>query len=161
MINIHGGGAYGNKDGALRTLQDNIVRLPPSVRSKLTLENDDRVYTPADLFRVCEETGTPLVYDVHHHRCNGDGVSIGDTTKRAVSTWDREPLFHLSSPRGGWAAANPRRHDDYIDVRDFPAGWLDLDITVEIEAKAKEAAVLKIMKDVETLRIDTGRTTTG
>jgi UV DNA damage endonuclease len=45
-INIHGGGAYGNKASALLDLRRNISTLPEPVRSRLTLENDDKVYTP-------------------------------------------------------------------------------------------------------------------
>ena len=58
-INIHGGGAYGDKVVALRKLRRNIERLPAPVRSRLTLENDDKIYTPADLLPVCEDTGVP------------------------------------------------------------------------------------------------------
>ncbi len=38
-------------------------------------ENDDRIYTPADLLPLCARTGLPFVYDVHHHRCHPDGQS--------------------------------------------------------------------------------------
>ena len=31
-----------------------------------------------------------------------------------------------------------RNHDDYIDPKNFPEFWLNLDITVEVEAKAKK-----------------------
>ena len=44
---------------------------------------------------------------------------------------------------------NPRNHDDYIHPKDFPESWLNLNITVEVEAKAKELAVLKLMRDLE------------
>jgi predicted GIY-YIG superfamily endonuclease len=33
-------------------------------------------------------------------------------------------------------------------VKDFPVFWYDLDLTVEVEAKAKEVAVLKLIKQV-------------
>jgi UV DNA damage endonuclease len=32
---------------------------------------------------------------------------------------------------------------------DFPECWLNLNITVEVEAKAKELAVLKLVKDIQ------------
>lgn len=144
VINIHGGGAYGDKPGALSRLKANIGALKPYLRSRLTLENDDRVYTPRDLLPLCLDTGIPLVYDVHHHRCLSDGWSEAEATEKALSTWDREPLFHLSSPLGSWDAKQPRKHDDFIAMGDFPECWRDLDITVEVEAKAKEIAVLRL-----------------
>ena len=114
----------------------------------MTLENDDRVYTPEDLLPVCRDMGIPLVYDVHHHRCLPDGSSVEATTELAISTWNREPLFHLSSPKYGWDSGKPGNHHDYIDADDFPSCWTNLDITVEVEAKAKELAVLKLMQDL-------------
>ena len=149
VINIHGGGAYGNKTEALRRLVSQIKKLPDSVRILLTLENDDRVYTPKDLLSVCLETDIPLVYDVHHHRCLPDGMSIEKTTEQAIQTWNREPVFHLSSPLNGWKGTGVNKHHDYIDPGDFPDCWLNLDITVEVEAKAKELAVLKLKKHME------------
>ena len=65
-------------------------------------------------------------------------------TRQAVATGGREPLFHISSPLGGWNRQQPHRHHDFIDVRDFPACWLGLDLTVEVEAKAKEQAVFNL-----------------
>jgi len=148
VINIHGGGAYGNKSLSLSRLRKRIEQLPETVRLRLTLENDDRVYTPKDLLPVCRDMGISLVYDVHHHRCLSDGSSVEATTELAISTWSREPLFHLSSPRDGWDSGNPVSHHDYIDAEDFPACWTNLHITVEVEAKAKELAVLKLKQDL-------------
>ncbi|MCG3149793.1 MAG: UV DNA damage endonuclease [Verrucomicrobiae bacterium] len=145
-INIHGGGAYGDKPAALRTLRKNINRLPAVVRSRLTLENDDKIYTPADLLPVCEDTAVPLVYDVHHHRCLPDGLSIEAATARARATWNCEPVVHLSSPLDGWRGPRPERHHDYIEPRDFPSAWKRLKLTVEVEAKAKELAVTRLLE---------------
>ncbi|MFC1516456.1 UV DNA damage repair endonuclease UvsE [Thermodesulfobacteriota bacterium] len=149
VINIHGGGAYGNKTEALRRLVSQIKKLPDSVRTRLTLENDDRVYTPKDLLPVCLETAMPLVYDVHHHRCLPDGLDVEKATELAMQTWNREPVFHLSSPLNGWEGKATNKHHDYIDSRDFPDCWLNLDVTIEVEAKAKELAVLKLKKHLE------------
>ncbi|HUT44608.1 MAG TPA: UV DNA damage repair endonuclease UvsE, partial [Desulfobacterales bacterium] len=148
VINNHGGGAYGDKRTSLRRLRKQIEQLPEAVRSLLTFENDDRVYTPNDLLPVCRDMDIPLVYDVHHHRCLSDGSSVEATTELAVGTWSREPLFHLSSPKYGWNSGKPGNHHDYIDADDFPACWTNLDITVEVEAKAKELAVLKLKQDL-------------
>lgn len=146
VINVHGGGAYGDKQTALGRLVSAISALPKEVRRRLTLENDDRVYTPMDLLPVCRESGVPFVYDVHHHRCLADGESEEAITQKAISTWNREPLFHLSSPLNGWQKGPPRPHHDYIDPADIPDCWRGLDITVDVEAKAKELAVLKLQR---------------
>lgn len=145
VINLHAGGAYGDKASALRRLARVIRGLPKKIRSRLTLENDDRVYAPEDLLPVCRATGVPLVYDVHHHRCLPDRLSENKATRQALATWNREPLFHLSSPLNGWQAGTPRSHADYIDPADMPACWRGLAITIDVEAKAKELAVLQLM----------------
>ncbi len=148
VINIHAGGVYNDKPSALMRLKETISTLPNMVRKRLTLENDDRSYTPSDLFPVCQELNIPLVYDVHHHRCLPDGLSVEDATKQAMATWNREPLFHISSPKDGWNARNTKKHHDYIDPKDFPKNWRHLNVTVEIEAKAKELAIKKLMGEI-------------
>lgn len=149
VVNIHGGGAFGDKTRALADFARNLDRLSPGARSRLTVENDDTTYTPADLLPLCRSTGLPLVYDAHHHRCHGDGTSVEQATREALATWDREPMFHLSSPLEGWNGPRPERHHDYIDVADFPKCWRRLKITVEVEAKAKESAVLKLRQALQ------------
>jgi UV DNA damage endonuclease len=148
VVNIHGGGAYGDKQKALATFARNLNRLSRRVRSRLTVENDDKTYTPADLLPICKVEGLPLVYDVHHHRCNRDGLTVEEATEQAIATWDREPLFHISSPIHSWGGPTQERHHDFIDVRDFPECWRDLDITVEVEAKAKEVAVMRLKEAI-------------
>jgi len=149
VINIHGGGGYGDKPSALLRLRDAVQALPVAVNERLTIENDDRTYTPSELLPVTNETGVPLVYDVHHHRCLPDGLSEEAATAAAIQTWNREPLFHLSSPRNGRdEGADPKPHHDLIDPADFPDSWSELDITVEVEAKAKEVAVKRLQEDL-------------
>jgi UV DNA damage endonuclease len=151
VINLHAGGRQGGKEEALARFQMNFDLLSERVRQRLTLENDDITYTVGDLLPVCNDLGIPLVYDVHHHRCNPDGLTVEEATDLAAATWrrqGREPWFHLSSPRNGWNGGDPKPHADYIDPEDFPGCWRDLDCTVDVEAKAKELAVLRIMKDL-------------
>lgn len=149
VVNIHAGGMFGDKPKALKTFRTNLSRVSERVRQRLTLENDDRTYTPEDLLPLCEAEGIPFVYDIHHHRCHPDRLSDEESTRRALSTWNREPLFHISSPLEGWKGPKPNRHHDYINLRDFPVFWQRLDVTVEVEAKAKELAVERLLRDLE------------
>lgn len=148
VVNIHGGGAYGDKRAALKRLIQGLDRLTDRVRRRLTLENDDRTYTPTDLLPVCRTAGLPLCYDVHHHRCLPDSLTVDACTEAVLDTWNREPLFHLSSPIEGWDGPDPRRHHDFIQAADFPAAWSKLAITIEIEAKAKERAIEQFRQDL-------------
>ncbi|HET7786276.1 MAG TPA: UV DNA damage repair endonuclease UvsE [Myxococcales bacterium] len=147
QLTLHGGGAQGGKRAALERLARGLGRLSARARSRVALENDDRVYTVRDLLPLCRREGVPLVYDVHHHRCNPDGLCEEEATDGAAETWGRrEPWAHLSSPRQGWTAPDPRFHADYIDPRDVPAAWRARRMTIDVEAKAKERAVLALKR---------------
>ncbi len=145
VIVVHAGGASGGVQAAVERLERGLSLLSPRARERLALENDDRCFTPRSLGPLCERAGVPLVYDAHHHRCLPDGLSVAEASELAFGTWgEREPYTHISSPRDGWQSPNPRAHADYIDPADFPAFWQDRTITVDVEAKAKERAVLAI-----------------
>jgi UV DNA damage endonuclease len=147
QMTVHGGGAQGGKADSLERLAAGVAQLSPLARSLLVLENDDRVYTVEDLLPVCEKLGLPLVYDVHHHRCNPDRLGVEQATELAAATWgDREPWAHLSSPALGWREGDPRPHADFIATRDVPSYWLGRRLTVDVEAKAKEVAVLRLRR---------------
>lgn len=146
VINIHAGGAYGDKSTSLARFAQGFSRLSATARQLITLENDDKTYSPTDLLPICQTLKIPLVYDVHHHRCLCDNLSIAEATRATIQTWNREPMFHISSPIDGWDGKQPGRHHDYINPADFPAEWKKLNITIEVEAKAKELAVLKLQQ---------------
>jgi UV DNA damage endonuclease len=149
VVNVHGGGAFGDKPAALADFERALDRLSDRARSRLTVENDDTVFTPADLLPLCRRTGVPLVYDVHHHRCKPDGLGIGEATALAAGTWTkREPYMHISSPLGGWGSRRPASHADYIEIGDWPSEWDGVEATVDVEAKAKELAVRRLQREL-------------
>ena len=152
VINLHAGGVYGDKKLALQRFGAVLGDLSPAVRSRLSVENDDSSYTVRDLLPLCSRYSLPLVYDVHHHRCNPDGLTIAEATELAAETWEnggREPYCHLSSPRNRWQTGNPRPHADYINLVDLPDCWQGRRMTVDIEAKARELAVVKLMAELQ------------
>ncbi|MEO7965841.1 MAG: UV DNA damage repair endonuclease UvsE, partial [Gemmatimonadaceae bacterium] len=142
VLTLHAGSAAGGTTGALARLADGIEQLSAEARVRLALENDDRRFSPSLLLPLCERMNIPMVYDVHHHRCNPDELDVEAATRGATATWQgREPHFHISSPRDGWGNGDPRPHADYVAVDDFPGIWRDLALTIDVEAKAKERAV--------------------
>ena len=145
VITLHAGGSAGGQEASLDRLARSIDALAPAARARIALENDDRRFGPEALLPLCEGLGIPLVYDVHHHRCHPDGLDVVEATDRAAATWGgREPHFHISSPRAGWAGGDPRPHAEYVMLSDFPEAWQGRRLTIDVEAKAKERAVLAL-----------------
>jgi UV DNA damage endonuclease len=144
-LTLHGGGLTGGSAAALVRLERGIDRLGADSRGLLALENDDRLFSPADLLPFCERLGIPFIYDVHHHRCRPDGMTTLEATERGIATWKGcEPWMHISSPKDGWNSPNPRLHADFIDPDDVPLEWRSRPLTVDVEAKQKERAVIAI-----------------
>jgi UV DNA damage endonuclease len=57
----------------------------------------------------------------------------------------RSPNCHVFSRRDGWGGGDPRPHAEFVDPGDMPRFWRDRAMTVDVEAKAKEVAVLRLM----------------
>ena len=146
-INIHIGGAYGDKISAMDRFCKNFHRLPQSVKSRLTVENDDKasMYSVRDLYdNVYKVIGIPIVFDYHHHRfCPGE-LSEQEALELAMSTWgDIVPVVHYSESRSieyKDDKIRPQAHSDYVyDYIDTYGNEVD----IMVEAKAKERAVTR------------------
>jgi len=146
-INIHIGGAYGDKVSSMERFCENFHRLPDSVKSRLTVENDDKasMYSVKDLYEgVYCKIGIPIVFDYHHHRFCTGGLSEEDALEVAISTWNNiVPVVHYSESRNIEQEDNkirPQAHSDY--VYDYINTYNNR-VDIMVEAKAKELAVLK------------------
>jgi UV DNA damage endonuclease len=147
-INIHIGGAYGDKPSAMKRFCTNFHRLPDSVKSRLSVENDDKasMYSVRDLYdNVYKVIGIPIVFDYHHHKfCTGD-LSEQEALELAMSSWPSDiiPVVHYSESRSKEyedPKIRPQAHSDYVlDYIDTYGNRVD----IMVEAKAKELAVLK------------------
>ena len=144
-INIHIGGAYGDKESAMARFCTNFVRLPDSVKSRLTVENDDKatMYSVRDLYDgVYKVIGIPIVFDYHHHQfCTGD-LTEQKALELAIKTWgDIKPVVHYSESRRDEKKDDTIRvqaHSDYVYEKIETYGH---DIDIMVEAKHKELAV--------------------
>ena len=146
LINIHCNGVYGDKKSAMDRFIDNFQRLSPSVQSRLTLENDDKesMYSTKDLMYIHEKLGIPIVFDYHHHRFNSGGQTEREALELAISTWPKgiTPLVHYSESKALHeenSKIKPQAHSDYINELPNDYGY---ELDVEVEAKAKELAIL-------------------
>ena len=95
-LNIHVGAAYGDKPFALDNFCRNFERLPESVRSRLTVENDDKasLYSTQELYEgVYKRIGIPIVFDYHHHMLHPGDQTEQEALELALSTWGDSNLW--------------------------------------------------------------------
>lgn len=145
-INIHLGGAYGDKEAAMTRFCHNFDKLSDAVKSRLTVENDDKVsmYTIQDLYDgIYKQIHIPLVFDTLHHKCHPGHLTEEKAFLLAYSTWPQDimPIVHVSESRKIQDVSAPvHAHADY--VQHCFAGY-GKKVAVMLEAKAKEKAVLR------------------
>ena len=146
-INIHCNGVYGDKIASMERFCQNYDRLSDSVKTRLTIENDDRasMYSVKDLMYIHERIGIPIVFDYHHHNFNTGGLSEQEALELAMSTWpdDITPVVHYSSSKSketGNPKDKPQAHANYILEKIDNYGH---NIDVVLECKAKELALLE------------------
>lgn len=151
-INIHCNGVYGNKLSAMDRFCDNFQKLSESVRSRLTVENDDKasMYSVRDLLYIHNKIGIPIVFDYHHHKfCTGDWTEE-QALNAAVSTWPEgiTPVVHYSESKAlheNNSKEKPQAHSDYINTLPDTYG---LDVDIMAETKKKELAILPFINKV-------------
>jgi UV DNA damage endonuclease len=90
---------------------------------------------------VYKKIGIPIVFDQHHFNYGPQDQTMEEALKLALSTWKTMPLTHMSSSK---THEDPKAvkiaHADYIYERIETFG---LEFDCEIEAKAKDLAVIK------------------
>ena len=150
-INIHLGGAYGDKPSAMDRFCKNFELLSESVRSRLTVENDDKesMYSVKELYDgIYKRIGIPIVFDYHHHRFCTGGLSEQEALELAISTWpdDIVPVVHYSESRSKEQLdekIRPQAHSDLIKQLPNTYGH---NVDIMVEAKHKELAIEGFIK---------------
>lgn len=153
VICIHFGGIYGDKEGTTRRWIDQFALLPLKVRAKVCIENCERAYCLRDCLDLAEQCKIPVIYDNLHNDCHNQIRDIEETDQErddildeVVATWRGcTPVMHIASQ-----APDKRigAHSDFI--QEIPGHFFDLAdrngiiIDIEVEAKMKELAILKL-----------------
>lgn len=157
MMNIHIGGAYGDKVETIVRFHENLKKLPLHIKRAMTLENDDKTYNAEETLIACEKEKVPFVFDYHHHMANLCETPLEELLPRIFQTWDHVdlvPKIHISSPKG---EKEFRSHADFVDL-EFIMPFLKMlkelgqDVDFMIEAKAKDQATLKLVEDISKVR---------
>lgn len=149
-INIHVGASYGNREATADVFCRNFDLLPESVRTRLTVENDDKesLFSTKQLYDlIYKNTEIPIVHDQHHHTFCNSGQSQKEAMHIAYETWKNvKPVIHYSeskSEESGDSRIKPQAHSDFV-LRKIDTFGLDVDVM--IEAKFKELALKKYLE---------------
>jgi UV DNA damage endonuclease len=149
-IQIHVGGAYGDKTRSIQTFIDRYATLHQSIKSRLVIENDERLYDANDCLSISQKTGIPVLFDVFHHKINHRIDSVEDCFALVTETWnpqkDGVPMVDYSSQK---PAGRIGQHAETIDTKDFGAflaSTLPFDYDVMLEIKDKEVSAQKALQ---------------
>lgn len=149
-LNIHVGGAYGDKQAATERWCLNFGRLSENCRKRVVVENDDKanMYSVKELYeRIYKNVGVPITFDIFHHTFCTGGLSAHEAANLAASTWKDAPMvIHWSSSMKLYenSEAKSVAHANYIYDRfeDWETGgWF------MCESKAKELSILEYRKN--------------
>jgi UV DNA damage endonuclease len=89
LINIHIGGAYGNKEETILRFHENFAKLSPHIKAITTLENDDKTYNSEETLKACKKEDVPFMFDYHHHMANLCEEPLEKLLPEGFTTWER------------------------------------------------------------------------
>lgn len=150
---LHLGGAYGDKERAKERFVSRYKLLDPTVKKRLVLENDDKLFNIEDVLHTATEAGMPAVYDNLHNAVNPVDASCKDVEwiERCRETWTKEDgpqKVHYSQQnpdkRSG-AHSESIRIDEFLDFHQEVSGT-GTDIMLEV--KDKNLSALKCINCV-------------
>jgi UV DNA damage endonuclease len=145
-INIHVGGAYGDKKSTLERFCKNFQLLREDTKKRLVIENDDspNEFSVKELFDGIYQTiGIPITFDYFHHTFNTGGLTEEQALKLAAITWPEgiTQCCHYSESRRKEKldeSIRPQAHSDIIYNKINTYG---LSPDIVIEAKLKEQSI--------------------
>lgn len=145
-INIHIGGAYGDKEAALDRFCKNFKLLGESTRKRLVVENDDspNEFSVRDLYEgVYKKIGIPVTFDYFHHKFNTGGLTEEEALKLASTTWPEgiTQCCHYSESRRKEKLDESIRPQAHSDIIYDSINTYGLNPDIVIEAKLKEQAI--------------------
>jgi len=145
-INIHVGGAYGDKESTLTRFCKNFELLRSDTKKRLVIENDDspNEYSVKDLYEgVYKSIGIPITFDYFHHKFNTGGLTEEEALKLAATTWPDGVVqcCHYSESRRKEKLDESIRAQAHSDIIYDKIQTYGLEPDIVVEAKLKEQAV--------------------
>ena len=148
ILVIHVGSSVFGKQNSIKRFINNFEKLPTYLKNVIAIENDDKIFNVYDVSLISDILNIPIVLDYHHYKCNNSDCNI----IKIFDSWHNQiPKVHFSSPKN---TKDFRSHSDYINSDDFikfidKLKIYDRDIDVMIEAKAKDDALFRLVRELK------------
>ncbi|MGH4052771.1 MAG: UV DNA damage repair endonuclease UvsE [Clostridium sp.] len=146
-IILHIGGGYGDKNAAMSRFIDNFKRLSNSVKSRLVIENDDKIFNIQDVLFVSMKINIPVIFDNLHHLCNHEiDISIKEIMEKVAKTWkekDGNIKVHYSQQN---SVKQIGAHSRTIVVKKFLEYYnqvKEFKLDIMLEVKDKDISAIK------------------
>ncbi len=156
-IVLHVGGVYGNKEKAIHRFILNYLKLNDNIKSRLVIENDDKLYNIEDVLNISKQTGIPVIFDNLHHKINNcDKLSEIEWIKECIKTWKKSDgtcKIHYSVQN---PLKKPGAHSEFIYINKFMCFYnnvKNLPIDIMLEVKDKNLSTIKCINTVNAKNI--------
>jgi len=150
-IQIHVGGAYGDRENSMERFVKRFDMLENSVKRRLSVENDDKMYGIAHCMKIHQRLNMPVIFDNFHHELNDTHINAKKGVEMAFSTWSKRtgsPMVDFSHQQIGQRRG---KHAESVDTELFKI-FLTLlngkDCDVMLEIKDKERSAIKVRQMV-------------
>lgn len=149
VLILHIGSNVFGKKNSLTRFVHNFKKLPEEIQRCIAIENDDKVFTVEDALYLSDVLEIPVCLDYHHYLCNKSTIDY----EKIINSWNITPKMHFSSPKSK-LKKEFRSHHDYIDSDRFiefleSIRYLDCDIDIMIEAKKKDEALFRLVRELK------------
>ncbi|WP_027625874.1 UV DNA damage repair endonuclease UvsE [Clostridium lundense] len=146
-IVLHIGGAYNDKLSALKRFKENFKKLSDSAKSRLVLENDERIFNIYEVLELCNNLNIPAVFDNLHHNFNpGKCEDIECVLKSVYNSWttkDGNMKLHYSDSDINKKAGAHSKHIDIENFLNFYEKIKDFNPDIMLEVKDKDISAIE------------------
>ncbi len=146
-IILHGGGGYGDRKHSINMIKTRFSSLSEGMKSRICLENDDRIFSAEEIYEISSELGIPAIFDILHHDSNlsFDGKSVNEIIRLYGETWKgiRQKIHYSNQDSKKRKGA----HSESVDLELFGQFYekiKELDLDIMLEVKDKQESLLKI-----------------
>ncbi len=127
-----------------RFIEQYKMKLSDSLRQRLVIENDDRLFSVKDCLYIHEHTKIPILFDNLHHACLNNGETMIEAMNQCFATWPngQRPLIDYATQQTGKRVGAHAEHIDEKHFELFTRETRDLQFDIMLEIKDKEQSAI-------------------